>query len=120
MSFESITAKCEFVLRMIENIYTISERHNGIVAALSDEIEARPAILMALLQIGETINKLDIELLRNFGLESEAKGAYDVRNFIAHDYLGVDLGLVESIIREYLPALSEKIINIKKQMEEKK
>jgi len=59
MSFESITAKCEFVLRMIENIYTISERHNGIVAALSDEIEARPAILMALLQIGETINKLE-------------------------------------------------------------
>jgi len=94
MSFESMGAKCEFVLRMIENINTISKRHKGIVAALSDEIEARPAILMALLQIGETINKMDAAFLQNFDLESEARGACNVRNFIAHDYLGVDLGLL--------------------------
>jgi uncharacterized protein with HEPN domain len=72
------------------------------------------------LRIGETINKMDAAFLQNFDLESEARGAYNVRNFIAHDYLGVDLGLVETIIREYLPALAEKIINIKKQVEEQK
>lgn len=37
------------------------------------------------------------------------KGAYDVRNFIAHDYLGVDLGLVEGVVRDYLPTLKIKI-----------
>lgn len=112
MSINSALAKCEFVLKMIDNINTIAKRHGGIVSALSDDIESRPAILMALLQIGETINKLDIELLKKFGLDNEAKGAYDVRNFIAHDYLGVDLGLIESVIRDYLPILEGKIIEL--------
>ncbi len=120
MSIESLVAKCEFILQMIDNINTVSDRHGGVVAALTDDVEARPAILMALLQIGETINKIDINFLRNFGLEADAKGAYDVRNFIAHDYLGVDLGLVESIIREYLPILARKICGIKKELEGQK
>jgi len=102
-------AKAEFVLKMIANIGEITQRHGGIVAALSDEIEARPAILMAWLQIGETLNKIDTDTLKKFDLENDAKGAYDVRNFIAHDYLGVDLGLVESVIRDYLPVLETKV-----------
>lgn len=109
MSADSIRAKAEFILKMLTNIQTIIVRHNGIVAALSDEIEARPAILMAWLQIGETLNKIDPDVLAQFGLEIDAKGSYDVRNFIAHDYMGVDLGLVEIITRNHLPVLSEKI-----------
>ncbi len=70
MSIKSMGAKCEFVLQMIDNIDTVVNRHGGIVVALSDEVEARPAILMALLQIGETINKMDISLLQNFYLEA--------------------------------------------------
>jgi uncharacterized protein with HEPN domain len=109
VSADSIRAKAEFILKMLTNIQTIIVRHNGIVAALSDEIEARPAILMAWLQIGETLNKIDADVLAQFGLETDAKGSYDVRNFIAHDYMGVDLGLVEMITRNHLPVLSEKI-----------
>jgi len=112
MSADSIRAKAEFILKMLQNIQTIIARHNGIVAALSDEIEARPAILMAWLQIGETLNKIDIEVLVRFELETDAKGSYDVRNFIAHDYMGVDLGLVEMITRNHLPVLSTKITRI--------
>jgi|SRR3989338_3386204 len=112
MSADSIRAKAEFILKMLQNIQTIIARHNGIVAALSDEIEARPAILMAWLQIGETLNKIDIEVLVRFELENDAKGSYDVRNFIAHDYMGVDLGLVEMITRNHLPVLSMKITRI--------
>ena len=37
----------------------------------------------------------------------------NVRNFIAHDYDGVDLGLVEIIIREKLSILETKILNLK-------
>jgi uncharacterized protein with HEPN domain len=109
VSTDSIRAKAEFILKMLTNIQTIITRHKGIVAALSDEIEARPAILMAWLQIGETLNKIDPDVLAQFDLETDAKGSYDVRNFIAHDYMGVDLGLVEMITRNHLPILSEKI-----------
>jgi uncharacterized protein with HEPN domain len=109
VSADSIRAKAEFILKMLANIQTIIVRHNGIVAALTDDIEARPAILMAWLQIGETLNKIDANVLAQFDLETDAKGSYDVRNFIAHDYMGVDLGLVEMITRNHLPILSEKI-----------
>lgn len=112
MSIDSALAKCEFISKMIDNINTIAKRHGGIVSALSDDVESRPAILMALLQIGETINKLDKELLKKIGLDNESKGAYGVRNFIAHDYLGVDLGLVECVIRDFLPTLESKIIEL--------
>jgi uncharacterized protein with HEPN domain len=109
MSEKSYIAKSDFMLKMIANIYAVVDRHGGIVAVLDDEIEGRPAVLMAFLQIGETLNRLDALVLRECGLERDAKGSYDVRNFIAHDYLGVDLGLVEGIIRDYLPTLQGKI-----------
>lgn len=119
MSADSIRAKAEFILKMLANIETIIVRHNGIVSALSDEIEARPAILMAWLQIGETLNKIETDVLVQFGLETDAKGSYDVRNFIAHDYMGVDLGLVEIITRNYLPVLQKKISRILDEFSEK-
>jgi len=60
MSAKSL-AKIEFVLEMIENIETVCQRHRGIREALEDEVEGRAAILMFLMQIGETLKKLDGE-----------------------------------------------------------
>lgn len=40
---------------MIDNIKRIITKHGGIVKALEDELEAQPAILMALLQIGKIL-----------------------------------------------------------------
>ncbi|MGJ0299366.1 DUF86 domain-containing protein [Aliarcobacter cryaerophilus] len=42
----------------------------------------------------------------------DIKGAYEVRNFIAHDYMGVDIGLIEYILREKLPELKNTLISI--------
>ena len=56
---------------------------------------------MFLMQIGETLNKLyklDSSILNFIELE-DIKGAYAVRNFIAHDYEGVDLAFIENILR---------------------
>ena len=94
--------KLDFILENIENIFIIIQRHNGIVKALEDKIESRPAILMALLQIGETLNKLERKYEM---LDDDIKGSYQVRNFIAHDYMGIDMGLIESIIRIKIPTL---------------
>lgn len=108
--FSQDIEKLNFVLENISNIEEIIIRHSGIINALKDKIEARPAILMAFLQIGETLNKLknSYKLLDS----DEIKGAYEVRNFIAHDYMGVDIGLVEYIIREKLPELKNNLTSI--------
>ena len=64
MSNLSVYAKTKFILKMIDNIKRIITKHGGIVKALEDELEAQPAILMALLQIGESLNKIDKEIIK--------------------------------------------------------
>lgn len=85
------------------------DRFNNIYSLLNDKM-GFDATLMSLLQIGETLNKLenDYELLD----KNDIKGAYDVRNFIAHDYEGVNKALVESITRMYIPKLKETLSKI--------
>lgn len=112
MSNISVYAKTKFILKMIDNIKRIITKHGGIVKALEDELEAQPAILMALLQIGESLNKIDKEIIKKYNLEQEAKGSYDVRNFIAHDYERVRLAIVEDILRNSLEELEEKILKL--------
>jgi len=109
-------AKLEFVLKMIDDINFIIKRHGYITKALEDR-EGQLAILMALLQIGETLNKIDASTLKKYDLLNDAKGAYSVRNFIAHDYEGVKLSVIEKILRYNLPALKNKI---KKTLEDNK
>jgi len=42
----------------------------------------------------------------------DVKGAIDTRNFIAHDYEGINLPIIEYIIRVRLPILKSEIENI--------
>ena len=112
MSKKSMQAKVEFLLEMIENIDQIIKRHDGIVKALED-FEGQMALLMGLSQIGETLKKLDDTLVRKYDLEEDRDGAYYTRNYIVHDYEGVDLGFIENILRSYLPELKEKLLLIK-------
>lgn len=97
---------------MIDNIKKIILKHGGIIKALEDELEAQPAILMALLQIGESLNKIDKSIIEKYHLTQEAKGSYDVRNFIAHDYERVRLEIVEDILRNSLEELEKKILKL--------
>ena len=106
---KSQLAKVAFILEMIENIEMVIARHGSITKALEDTLEARAAILMYLMQIGETLKKVELALLQKYDLEVEMKGAYDVRNFIAHDYDGVNIIVIEDIIRTNLPILKSRI-----------
>ena len=101
--------KIEFIIQRIEFIENIVKKHKYVTFALKDEIEARAAILMHLSQIGEEINKINKEILEKLNLIEDAKGAYNVRNFIVHTYEGVNLALIEKIIKEKLPVLKEKL-----------
>ena len=106
--FNKNLPKIEFIVERIEFIEKIVKRHKYVTIALNDEIEAKPAILMHLSQIGEEINKIDKEVLEELDLLEDAKGAYNVRNFIVHSYEGVNLALIEKIIKEKLPILKDK------------
>ena len=102
--------KIEFVIEMIEDIETYLTRFDSVTALLDDKMGFN-ATLMSLMQIGETLRKLQGKYTE---LDNDdIKGAYDVRNFIAHDYEGIRKSIIESIIREHLPKLKnalEKII----------
>jgi uncharacterized protein with HEPN domain len=112
MSENSIKAKIDFILEMISNIEKIIERHNGIVPALED-FEGQMAILMGIAQIGETLKKFDDEFLKQHNLKDDKDGAYYTRNYIVHNYEGVDFAFIEDILRNHIPKLKEKIEKLK-------
>jgi len=102
-------SRLEFILEMIEDIEYIIVRYKSISAAIEDRI-GKHALLMCLMQIGESLNKIESPALKD---KLPVKGAYDVRNFIAHDYEGVDVGLIENILRYLIPELKETIFELK-------
>jgi len=104
MSKNSMKARVSFILEMIENIENIVQRHKGVVETLED-FEGQMAVLMGIAQIGETLKKFDDATVEKYDLKDDRDGAYYTRNYIVHDYEGVDLAFVEDIIREYLPNL---------------
>ena len=109
MSSKSIEVRVAFIMKMVSHIDCIILRHGKITKVLEDEVEAKPAMMMALMQIGESLNKIDHTILEKFDLLEDTIGSYNVRNFIAHDYDGVDLALIETIIRVHFPILKEKM-----------
>ncbi len=98
---ETTLAKIEFVLLMIGDIEEIVKRHSGLDSCLND-VEGHHAIMMCLLQIGESLSKIK---------EHEAADklpvglAYKMRNVIAHDYLGVNLEMIKATINNDIPNL---------------
>jgi len=98
------------IQKKIKYIQNIVAEKGSIVVALEDEQNARAAILMHLTSIAEQFDKLlhngELELLQLFDKE-DIKGSHALRNFIAHDYDGVDMHIVEAVIAERLPIILE-------------
>ena len=96
----------------IENIV---RKKGTIIKALEDEENSRASILMHLTSIAEQFDKLlhsgELEILTNFE-KQDIKGSYELRNFIAHDYEGIDLYIVENVIQERLPIIKQGITKI--------
>lgn len=103
--------------KKIKFIQAIVQEKGSIRTALEDEQNTRASILMHLTSIAEQFDKLlhngELEILAFFEKE-DIKGSYDLRTFIAHDYEGVDLYIVEDVIEKRLPIILESINKIKK------
>ena len=90
----------------------IIKRHGGIINALED-FEGQMAIFMGISQIGEILNKFPEDFIQKYNLTEEKRGAYYTRNYIVHDYEGVDLIIIEKILRYNLPILKDKMLKAK-------
>jgi len=102
--------RVKLILTKINYILDICK--DGIVIALEDDKIKRPAILMHLTSIAEQFSKIkDNNILDKFD-KDDIKGAIDTRNFIAHDYEGINLPIIEFIIRDRLPVLKNIIKNM--------
>ena len=104
----TIDKKIAFISSIVNNKGSIS-------LALEDEENSRASILMHLTSVAEQFDKLlhngELELLANFEKE-DIKGSYELRNFIAHDYEGVDLYIVEDVIEKRLPIIKQSVDKI--------
>jgi len=112
---EEELVKIVSISKKIDDINLIITRHKNITNTLKDA-EGQPAILMLLGAISEQLSKLhkkDAKVWENFEKE-DIKGFIDVRNFIAHDYDGINLAIIEDILRYDIPRVEnviKKILN---------
>lgn len=98
-------------------IQAIVKEKGSVIDALEDEQNTRAAILMHLTSIAEQFDKLlhngELEILAYFE-KQDIKGSYDLRTFIAHDYEGVDLYIVEDVIDKRLDVMMASVEKILK------
>ena len=110
--------RAKVIRKKINFIDAIVQEKGSIHIALEDEQNSRASILMHLTSIAEQFDKLlhngELEILSYFEKE-DIKGSYELRNFIAHDYEGVDLYIVEDVIQQRLPIIKNSVNNILKE-----
>ena len=109
--------RIEIIKKKIKFIHNIVEEKGSVIQALEDEQNARASILMHLTSIAEQFDKLlhsgELEILSNFE-KQDIKGSYELRNFIAHDYEGIDYHIVEDVITERLPIIISSVEKVLK------
>ena len=109
---EKALSRVATIRKKIEFIENIVKENGSIIEALEDEQNARAAILMHLTAIAEQFDKLlhggELAILTHFE-KQDIKGSYELRNFIAHDYEGIDFHIVEEVIRERLPIIKKRV-----------
>ncbi|CUV65399.1 conserved hypothetical protein [Sulfurovum sp. enrichment culture clone C5] len=117
MFSEKAIQRVKVIDRKIEFINAIVKEKGSIFDALEDEQNSRASIMMHLTSIAEQFDKLlhngELDILGYFD-KQDIKGSYDLRNFIAHDYEGIDLCIVEDVISKRLPIIKMSITKIYK------
>jgi len=107
--------RLRLIHRKIRYIQEICQEDGSVTRALADAKRSRASILMHLTSISEQFSRLsedaEFEILAHFDKE-DLRGSQDVRNYIAHDYEGVNLAIIESIIRTKLPKIKKVIEEI--------
>ncbi len=110
-SFKALS-RIKIIKKKINFIDNIVSEKGSVTEALEDEQNARASIFMHLTSIAEQFDKLlhngELDILSNFE-KQDIKGSYELRNFIAHDYEGIDFHIVEDVIVERLPIIMNNV-----------
>ena len=114
MSKNTDITKLEFVVEKIDDLLSYKDDFKGIEALLNSKI-GFDATNMCIMQIGETLNKLSQDIIEKYS-SLPIKESYLTRNYIAHDYEGVNKHIIEMIIREQLPELKQNILHIVREL----
>jgi len=105
MSNRGDTARLAKVMKYIMTIEHIIKRFHNTTETLKD-IAGQPALLMCLMQIGELLNRIHEEDLRE---KLEVRKIVAFRNILVHEYDSVLIDKVQTIIQQNLPELKNKI-----------
>lgn len=95
---ESISAIQDFILNMSYPAY-------------KDDRKTQSATIREFMVVGEAISKISVELKQEFS-EVNWQEIKDFRNFLIHDYFGIDDEIVWDAIQNELPILKEQISRI--------
>jgi uncharacterized protein with HEPN domain len=110
MSNKSDATRLPFAIEKIDDIFEYKQQYKSIESLLNSKL-GFDATNMCIMQLGETLNKLSVQIQEKY-MELPIKESYLTRNYIAHDYEGVNKHIIEMIIREQLPLLKEQLQNI--------
>lgn len=76
--------------------------------------KTQDAVIRNLEVIGQAVKDLGADRLTSSHPETPWAQIAAARNFLAHQYLGVDLTLIWNIVEQHLPQLEQQIIEIAK------
>jgi uncharacterized protein with HEPN domain len=93
---------------MIEDIEMIAGRYEGIENTLNDR-EEYDAVMICLLQLGESMSKIKDERIVD---KLPVNLSYAMRNIIAHDYLAININRIIETLKDDIPKLKKKIMEI--------
>ena len=80
--------------------------------AFFEDRKTQDAVIRNLEVIGQSVKDFGTERLTAIQPDAPWKQIAGTRNFLAHQYLGVDLKLVWNIVEQYLPQLEKQINDV--------
>ena len=82
--------------------------------AFFEDRKTQDAVIRNLEVIGQAVKDLGTDSLTSSHPETPWPQIAATRNFLAHQYLGVDLMLIWNIVEQHLPPMEQQIIEIAK------
>jgi len=101
----------KYLLHILECIQRIKENVAGGRSAFDASHMIQDAVLRNLQVIAESTKRLS-DPLKATHPQFDWRGIAGFRNFLVHDYLGVDLGIVWKVVTEDVPKLKAVVLQM--------
>ena len=105
-----------YVNDIIESIEHIESFLKGVTKkSFNENIEKQSAVMRQLEIIGEAVKNVPIEITNAYQ-DVPWKDIAGLRDIMIHSYFRIDIGKVWNILKEDLPVLKQKILQIKRDL----